>query len=208
MVDDVLAFVDAVGLDRIVLMGLSMGGINAFLFAAANPVRVERLVILDIGPEVASAGTQRIMASIAEADVFTSEEEAIAQARAANPRPTDEILRHRVVHTLRPLSDGTFTFKWDKALRDGSAVRDDHGVDERWEAWRSITCPILLVRGADSDILSPDTAERMMKENPNATLAVVPDCGHSITLDRPDGFLEVLAPWLDEYNQRSASASG
>jgi pimeloyl-ACP methyl ester carboxylesterase len=196
MIGDVLRFVDALDLDRIVLMGLSMGGNNAYLFAAAHPDRVDRLVVLDIGPEVATAGTQRIMASIEEGVVFGSEEEAVAQARAANPRPTDETLRHRVAHNLRPLPDGTLTFKWDMALRTGTAGRDDYTVEERWEAWRSVRCPVLLVRGDDSDILAIETAERMLKENPRATLAVVADCGHSITLDRPDGFLEVLQPWL------------
>ncbi len=147
-------------------MGLSMGGNNAYLFAAAHPDRVDRLVVLDIGPEVATAGTQRIMASIDDGVVFGSEEEAVAQARAANPRPSDETLRRRVTHNLRTLPDGTLTFKWDMALRAGSAIRDDHTVEERWEAWRAVRCPVLLVRGDDSDILAVETAERMLKENP------------------------------------------
>jgi pimeloyl-ACP methyl ester carboxylesterase len=88
------------------------------------------------------------------------------------------------------------TFKWDKALRDGSAIRDEPTVEERWDAWRRVNCPILLVRGDDSDILAPETAERMLAENPNATLAIVPDCGHSVTLDRPEGLLDAVSPWL------------
>ena len=115
-----------------------MGGNVAYLFAAAHPERIERLIILDIGPEVAPAGGARIAAGLAGPDVFASEDEAVAQARAANPRPTDESLRHRVSHNLRQLPDGRLTFKWDKALRDGTAARDDHSVDERWEAWRSV----------------------------------------------------------------------
>lgn len=196
MVDDILAFLDALELERVVLMGLSMGGNVAYLVAGTHPDRVERLVVLDIGPEVAPAGAQRIAASVATGDVFQSEDDAVAQARSANPRPTDEWLRHRVAYNLRLRPDGTLTFKWDKALRDGRAVRDDHTVEERWAAWRAVKCPTLLVRGDDSDILTPETAHRMIAENPNATLAVVADCGHSITLDRPDGLLEVLLPWI------------
>jgi pimeloyl-ACP methyl ester carboxylesterase len=59
-----------------------------------------------------------------------------------------------------------------------------------------VGAPTLLVRGDDSDILSADTAARMLEENPHATLAVVADCGHSITLDRPQGLLDALNPWL------------
>jgi pimeloyl-ACP methyl ester carboxylesterase len=196
MVGDLLAFLDALGLERVTLMGLSMGGNVAYLFAAAHPERIERLIIVDIGPEVAPSGGARIAAGLAGPDVFDSEDEAVAQARAANPRPTDESLRHRVAHNLRPLPDGRFTFKWDKAMRDGTATRDDHTVEERWEAWRSLRGPLLLVRGGESDILTAEFASRMVAENPAATCVVVPDSGHSITMDRPEGLVDVLLPWL------------
>ncbi len=196
MVVDLLHFLDSLDLDRVVLMGLSMGGNVAYTFAAAHPDRVERLIVLDIGPEVSPVGRERINQGLEQPDVFASEDEAVAQARAANPRPTDENLRHRVTHNLRPLPDGTLTFKYDKALRDGTATRDDPTDEERWNAWRAVRCPILLVRADDSDILSPETAQRMVAENPHATLAIVRDCGHSITLDRPEGLLQAVTPWL------------
>jgi pimeloyl-ACP methyl ester carboxylesterase len=196
LVADLLHFLDSLHLHSIVLMGLSMGGNAAYLFAATFPDRVERLIILDIGPEISSAGIERIARSTAESDVFASEDEAVAQARAANARPTDADLRHRVVHNLRRLPNGMLTFKWDKALRDGSATRDEPTVAERWAAWAAVSCPTLLVRGDDSDILSPETAERMVAVNPNVTLVTVPDCGHSITLERPDGLRVALTPWL------------
>jgi pimeloyl-ACP methyl ester carboxylesterase len=196
MIADLLGLLDGLRLDRVTLMGLSMGGNVAYLFAAAYPERVDRLVVLDIGPEVAAAGLARIAAGLRDTDSFASVDEAVAQARAANPRPTDASLRHRVAHNLRPGPDGTLTFKWDKSLRDGTASRPDHGADERWDAWRSVQVPTLLVRGGVSDVLSTEVAERMLSENPNATLAIVPDSGHSITLDRPDGLIEVLTPWL------------
>ncbi len=196
MLGDLLGFLDALQLPVVILMGLSMGGIVAYQFTAAHPERVDRLVVLDIGPEIAPAGGQRVAADLAGKDVFASEDEAVARARAANPRPTDESLRHRVSHNLRPLPDGTLTYKWDKALRDLGAIRDGLSPDERWAAWNSLSCPVLLVRGDDSDILAPQTAERMAAGNPHVSLAVVPDCGHSITLDRPEGLLDAVAPWL------------
>jgi pimeloyl-ACP methyl ester carboxylesterase len=196
MADDLLGFLDALGFGEVTLMGLSMGGIVAYQFTAAHPERVSRLVVLDIGPEIAPSGARQVAAGLASRDIFASEDDAIAQARAANPRPGDETLRHRVRHNLRQLPDGTFTFKWDTALRDLSAISDGLSPDERWAAWNSIRCPVLLVRGDDSDILAPETAERMVAGNPNASLAVVADCGHSITLDRPEGLLAAVSPWL------------
>ena len=196
MVEDVLRFLDALGLSSVELMGLSMGGIVAFQFAAAHPERVKRLVVLDIGPEIAPAGMKRIGESLADPDVFGSEDEAFEQARAANARPTDADLRHRVAHNLKELPDGKFTYKWDKALRDGSTQALDPSTEERWQAWKAVRCRTLLVRGDDSDILSLETTEQMLAVNPNASLAVVADCGHSITLDRPQGFVEAVVPWL------------
>jgi pimeloyl-ACP methyl ester carboxylesterase len=206
MAQDVLGFLDALELAEVTLMGLSMGGLVSFVFAAAHPDRVTRMVIMDIGPEIAPVGARNVASSMAANDVFESEDEAFARARAANPRPTDATLRHRVSHNLRPLPDGTLTFKYDKALRSPGALFD-HTQDELWAAWRAVSCPVLLVRGDDSDVLATETAQRMLAENPRASFASIPDCGHSITLDSPQGLLEVVSPWLAAAGAgRAASA--
>jgi esterase len=193
---DLLGFLDALGLAKVTLMGLSMGGLVSFVFTAAHPERVARAVIMDIGPEIAPAGSANVASSLAAKDVFSSEDEAFAQARAANPRPADATLRHRLRHNLRPLPDGTLTFKYDSALRRNPRTLFDLTPDQLWAAWRAMACPVLLVRGADSDVLAADTAQRMLAENAGVSFASVPDCGHSITLDRPEGLLEAVSPWL------------
>jgi esterase len=195
MAQDLLGFLDVLELREVTLMGLSMGGIVSFVFAAAHPERVRRLVVLDIGPEIAPAGATNVASALAAKDTFSSEDEAFARARAANPRPTDERLRHRVSQNLRTLPDGTLTFKYDKALNNPRNLFD-RNPGELWQSWRAVSCPVLLVRGADSDVLAAETAERMVAENRGATMASVPDCGHSITLDNPDGLLAVVSPWL------------
>jgi pimeloyl-ACP methyl ester carboxylesterase len=196
MANDLLGWLDALDLSEVTLMGLSMGGLVSFVFAAAHPDRVARMVIMDIGPEIAPAGSTNVTSSLAANDVFSSEDEAFAQARAANPRPTDATLRHRVTHNLRQLPDGTLTYKYDRELRRNPRALFDHTPDELWAAWRAVSCPVLLVRGADSDVLAADTAQRMLAENSNVSFASISDCGHSITLDSPDGLLEVVSPWL------------
>ncbi|MEN3272614.1 MAG: hypothetical protein V7636_1375, partial [Actinomycetota bacterium] len=147
MVRDVDAVADALGLDRFDLLGLSMGGINAIAYAGTHSSRLDRLVIIDIGPEIDRAGLTRIGAGIRQSDVFANEDEAFAQARAGNPIPRDEVLRERVVANLKPAEGGGLTFKWDKALRDGSAKRDDHTPEELWSLWDAISVPTLVVRG-------------------------------------------------------------
>ncbi len=195
MAEDLLAFLDALQLGKVTLMGLSMGGLVAFIFAAIHPERVRDLIVLDIGPEIVPAGARQVAAGLAAKSVFSSEDEAVTQARVFNPRPTDEALRHRVRHNLRPLPDGTLTFKYDDALRERGAIFD-RSTDQLWAAWQAVTCPILLIRGDESDILAVETAQRMLASNPRASLVGVPDCGHSITLDNPQGLVDVLNPWL------------
>ncbi len=204
MAEDVLGFLDALGLADVTLMGLSMGGLVSFVFAAAHPDRVTRMVIMDIGPEIAPAGAANVASGLAANDVFGSEDEAFAQAREGNPRPADATLRHRVSHNLRSLPDGTLTYKYDKALRSPRALFD-LTPDQLWAAWRAVSCPVLLVRGDDSDVLAAGTAERMLAENRGASFAAIPDCGHSITLDRPQGLIDVVSPWLAAASTGQAS---
>ena len=196
MAADLLAFMDALQLREVTLMGLSMGGLVSFVFAAAHPERVRRLMVLDIGPEIAPVGARNVSSAMAASDVFATEDEAFAQARAANPRPADETLRHRVRHNLRSLPDGTLTFKYDKAFRSQPGAWLELTADQLWAAWRSVRCPVLLVRGEDSPVLAAETAQRMLAENPNVSFASIPDCGHSITLDSPQGLLDALNLWL------------
>ncbi len=196
MVEDLDAFISALGLERIALLGLSMGGRNAYMYTALHPGVVERLVIVDIGPEVPTAGRQRIQTTMQSQDVFDDPEEAFRAARAANHRPTDEDLRHRVSHGLKQRDDGRWTFRYDPALRSPDRPIRRPDPETLWPLLPKIACPTLLIRGADSDVLSPETAARMAREIPNCTLVTVPDSGHSVPLDNPAGFLAAARPFL------------
>jgi pimeloyl-ACP methyl ester carboxylesterase len=67
---------------------------------------------------------------------------------------------------------------------------------ENWALLRSIATPTLLVRGAASDLLDPAIAERVAAEMPDCTLVTVPDAGHPVPLDNPQGFIDAVQPWL------------
>jgi pimeloyl-ACP methyl ester carboxylesterase len=198
-VEDLEAFVDALGLRQFVLVGLSMGGRCAFMYAARHPDNVERLVIVDIAPETDSRGAARITRGLQSADVFDDPEQAVQAARQANPRPPEAELRARVLNNLMQRDDGTWTFRYDVRLRDGSGARvvpTPEEVEQTWASLRQITCPTLLVRGAESDILSPDNAERMLSSIPRCRLVEVPYSGHSVPLDNPRGFIQAVRTFL------------
>ena len=93
----------------------------------------------------------------------------------------------------------------DPALRGGMVERDRDNLDPsdpmspeaQWKALAGIKCPTLVVRGAASDILSADTAEKMVDEVlADGRLAVVGRAGHSVMTDNPEGFEEAVSPFL------------
>jgi esterase len=153
-IEDVDAFVRALGLEQIVLLGLSMGGRAAFMYTIRHPDAVERLVIVDIGPEVAPSAIGRIQRGMQAHDAFDDPEEAYQAARAANHLPSDDDLRERVRHGLIQRADGRWTFRYDPVLRspDRPISRPDPATV--WPLLPKITCPTLVIRGSDSDILS------------------------------------------------------
>lgn len=198
MARDLAGFVEALGLARFALVGLSMGGRVALAYAGEHGPRVARLVVVDIGPDIAPAGLQRVRGMMAGApERLTSIEEAVQYIKAANPRYDESALRERVHHGLRPLPDGGFTWKYDRALREmmrsGTGRRD---TVDLWAALPRIDCPTLLVRGAESDILSPDIAERMVDALPAGRLVEVAEAGHTVPGDQPLAFARLVREFL------------
>ena len=197
LLGDLVAFVEALGLRRCSLLGLSLGGRVAINFAGRHPAQVERLVVVDIGPEIAPAGRARVGALMAGApERFETVQDAIAHMRANNPRYTDAMLHHRARHAVRPLPDGGFTWKYDRALREAIRQGRMRVPADLWPQWRAIACPTVLVRGAESDVLSETTAKRMIDALPAARLVVVPGAGHTVPGDQPAAFQSLLREFL------------
>ena len=196
MVEDVAAFVRALRLDRFDLLGLSMGGRNAYGYAARHQETLQRLVIVDIGPEAPAAGSARIRQGAMANDVFDTPEDAYTAARAANPGADEAELRARTLNAIMLREDGRWTYRYDKALRDPARPRPLPDPAAHWAMLARIATPTLLVRGAESDILAPEVAQKMTEVMPNCTLVTVPDAGHSIPLDNPQGFIAAAQPFL------------
>ncbi len=196
MVSDLIGVLDELGLERVALVGHSLGGIVGTCAVALHPERFTRLVLGDIGPEPAPAGIARIQASVAERDVFTSVDDAFAAQTALSPTANLVALRSRVEHNLVTQADGTLTWKYDPALRDGTARYENYSTEEQWAFLAAITVPVLIVRGELSDILSEDIAARMLAANPHASLLTLPGAGHSIATDAPDLVAGALADFL------------
>ena len=100
MVSDVAAFVKALRLTSFDLLGLSMGGRNAYAYAATQPAGLERLVIVDIGPEIVASGSDRIRAGVVANDTWDTFEEALDAYRKGNPRADSFEGEHRLRNNL------------------------------------------------------------------------------------------------------------
>jgi len=197
MAADVAGFVDALGLGRFELLGLSMGGRIGIAYAGGHAARIERLCIVDIGPEIHLPGMERIRQMMAASpERLESEEDAIDFVRRANPRAPEAGLRERVRHSVRPLPGGGVEWKYDKALRDVMRQGGRRETIDLWEPLRRITAPTLLVRGADSDVLSHDVARRMIEALPDGRLVEIPGAGHPVPLDQPEPFARAVRAFL------------
>jgi esterase len=195
MADDLEAFVAALGLTRIALLGLSMGGLVAIEYAGRRPKALAACVIVDIGPEIDRSGSSRIQSGVQASDVFASREDAFAVARADNSRPPEALHRQRSDAGLMRTEDGRWTYRYDRALRSPGKLR----LRDSETAWRScanIEAPTQIVRGALSDILSPQIAERMIRTIPDARLATVSNAGHGVPYDAPEEFLATVRAFL------------
>jgi pimeloyl-ACP methyl ester carboxylesterase len=196
---DVRAFHDRLGLGPLVLVGLSMGGRNAIRYTATNPGKVARLVIVDIGPDIASRGAERVRRTAAEApEDFGSVDEAVAylQRQAVFSTPASAAaLRARVEHGLKRLPDERYTWKYDKFLRDQRRQGGAPVVD-LWPSVRQITVPTLIVRGAESDVFSPETSKRMVEVMPDSRFVEIPGAGHSVPADAPEAFERAVREFL------------
>jgi esterase len=195
-VEDLDVFVKALGFSKFHLLGLSMGGICAYGYTALQPETVEKLVIVDIGPELMSQGTKRIGTGVLQKDIFESEEEAYKFARAGNALADDKELRHRIQYSIKQTDDGKWTYRYDKLLRSPARPLPRQDAEKAWAMLRQITCPTLLVRGEKTDLLSEEVAGRMTREIKNCRLVNVPDAGHSVPLDNPQGFIAAVTNFL------------
>ena len=190
MVKDVEAFTTALGLDRFFLTGMSMGGANSLSFTANNPDRVEALVVVDVGPRVENKGVQNIRNFMKDFREFDSLDEAAAVIHKFNPRRPLEIIRkYTVVYNLKQLSSGKWTWKYDTYFSEGHRRGDIKQMQEELsQEVKKITCPTLLVKGAESDVLSLDGARLLQTAIPGSEFALVAGAGHSVMGDNPPGF--------------------
>jgi pimeloyl-ACP methyl ester carboxylesterase len=189
-VADLAALLADAGVERLVLLGTSLGGILSLVIAATQPRRVAGVVLNDIGPEVAPEGLHRISTYVGRHAPVSSWDEAAAQARAtyglALPDLSDE---QWLAYARRSFTevDGVPQLDVDRMVGEAVRASQPSAAQDLWSLYGALpSIPMLAIRGALSDILSVATFERMAQEKPDLERLTVASRGHTPMLDEPE----------------------
>ena len=190
---DVLRLLSGLGAARVTVIGTSMGGLMAMVLAVTQPALVSGIVLNDVGPEIELAGLERIRGYAGKAAPVRSWAEAIAQVRStygdAWPGLSDERWEKIVRLSYRANTQGVPEVDADPRIAE--LLRNSQVAAPLWGA---LKVPILAIRGAQSDILSAATLERMQRAKPDLKAKTVPNRGHTPLLDEPE-----CAAAIDEF---------
>ncbi len=186
---DMAALIAALAVETVDLVGTSMGGIIGMLMAARPNSPIRRLVINDVGPLIAKQGLKRIRRYVGLDPSFkdlAALETALRSIFAGFGDLPDDIWRSMAAHSARIKPNGRLGLDYDPKIaapfKKGWFVRD---VD-LWKYYDAVTCPVLVLRGAASDILRAADAEAMTARGPRARLVEFPGIGHVPSLTAPD----------------------
>jgi len=202
-VGDLLALLDALAIGRAVFVGTSMGGLITMALAVTRPAAVAAAVLNDIGPEIAPAGIARISAFTGQAPNVTNWDEAADYAKRINalafPHYGPEQWA-RFAGRLFTEKDGRPVLDYDPAIAvalkppEPEPDKEPPPPPDLWPLFKALASrPLLTVRGADSDILSRESVQKMREVAPQMAYAEVPGVGHAPMLDEPEALAAIDA---------------
>jgi pimeloyl-ACP methyl ester carboxylesterase len=203
LLEDLTAFVEALGLGTFSAVGFSIGSSVAGSYAALYPDRVKRLVVvecfaLETEPRTAShIHALRSLPTEYQGAAAAVAAQAAAAYRPLAPYAPDDELSRWMLGGLKQGPDGGWTWRYDPVLRvPGPPGRLNPTADEFAQRLADVACPMLVVVGAES--FHAEGAEQIAAANPHARLVKLPRAGHWAPLDNPRGFLEVVGRFLTD----------
>ncbi len=191
---DLESFIAKLRLTDLVLIGHSLGGIIATIYASHHPDQIGQLVIVDIGPQIMTNGFKRMEAVRQdEPQFFISEDKARDYLRQIEPRQSAEFIQQFILHALKKDQNSRLIFKYDKALYK-LALRSPIWL---WDDLEQIICPTLVMNGQDSDLLDLKVARKMVEKLPFGSLVVIEHAGHNLLGDNPEAFCSSIENFLN-----------
>jgi pimeloyl-ACP methyl ester carboxylesterase len=183
---------------RVDWVGTSMGGLIGMLLAAKRGSPIRRLVLNDVGPFVPWNSLIRLKGHVGSRTSFADAAEVDDYVRrvCAPFGPMDEAWwQHLSRHAAEAAEDGGLRLRYDPGITRGTAVHRDpelpigpeflRGID-LWSIWEQVRCPVLVLRGAESEVLPAAVVEEMRRRKPNLTVMEFPGVGHAPSLAAED----------------------
>ena len=196
-VGDLVGFCRALGLERFILIGHSMGARNSMAFAGRHGHMLEKLVLSEFGPQVNPKGGQRIGKELIDApEEFETLEDAIAYMAQFNRYASEPVMRRRELHATRELPNGKIGWRYDVEIRAARRRGDPVAPLDLWPVLPSIACPTLVVRATETDILDLDVARRMIETLPDGRLVEIERAEHMVFEDNPEDFIAAVRGFL------------
>ena len=200
-VADVQGFIDKLQLKKTLVVAHSMGGFAALGYALKHASSLSGLVLVDVGPELNLSGSKRIRDFISQDRVLDSVDAFVERAMAFNPKRNPTLLRRSLLHNLRQLPNGKWTWKHDpnRMSMTGDFVKERLArAKQMLDEIHNVSCPTLVLRGERSDVFTDENASKLAAALPHGRWVKVPNAGHTIQGDNPAGLLEALRPFIKE----------
>ncbi len=194
---DMAALMARMGAEQVDWIGTSLGGMVGMMLAAQPNTPIRRLVLNDVGPFISKVALARIAEYVGADPQFPdlkALEAYLREVHAPFGPLTDEQWAHLAEHSVRHDETGALRLHYDPGI--GAAYREGFSEDvEFWAVWDAVSCPVLVLRGAQSDILLKETADEMLTRGPTTEIVEFPDLGHApMLMDRAQ--IRVVRDWL------------
>lgn len=193
---DISVFIESLGLEKVIILGHSMGGRNALFYAACAPEKVERLILVDArlgtNPEAPRALRRQLASLPLKANTM---DEVVEALRMLYPYLSIEMCRHIAKYGYRESKDGRFIPKYDTKM-SSQLEKSEYTTEEFWDMIKNVVCPTLIVRGKESPFVSLEEAQKMCMVLPRATFQEIHQATHMPAQENPDAFMRVIFDFL------------
>jgi pimeloyl-ACP methyl ester carboxylesterase len=194
---DMTALIARLDVPQVDWIGTSMGGVIGMMLAAQPESPIRRLVMNDTGPVVPATFADYLSTYISADPDFDTLDQLEAYLRttyAAWGQLSDAQWRQLAEHSHRRKQNGKLGLGYDPAI--GKALKPPFSTIELWPFWGGVKCPVLVLRGESSTLLSPEVADRMAHSGPKTTVVEIPGCGHAPSLMAPEQ-IALIETWLE-----------
>lgn len=201
MANDVADFIDEINLGKANVIGHSMGGVNAWWLAAQYPEKIEKMVLLDINPQVISSSEivglwQEYLAYYAQAE-YNSLEEGVAEYMASYEGSHEEALEIFATNNLKQNDADKWVWKFDAGNLLKWMQSTENTAQEQLEILETITCPTLIVKAGSSPFTDISDMVQMEETIPDSEMVIVPGSGHDIHIEQFNALLNELKTFLE-----------